>query len=124
MKRIREVFRCDCDGVSHKRMGGFSPVDNYPAARNAQSYAENTLSNCEEAARCTPPMCPWRSFEEPIVYEVLRAYRDCSGAMGGVQPALLLAKNPPRYLLDGLRWYCATLDKISDYDESKKPKDK
>jgi len=55
------MYGCDCDGVSR------SPLD---LGREAEALRGH-IKTIEHVTGHAPPTCPWRSFSEPIVAEVL-----------------------------------------------------
>ena len=60
-----------------------------------------------------PTTCPWMAFADPVVVDVLDAYRACANGMG-VTPALLLPSDPPHHVWMGLQHYCHVMAKAKE----------
>ena len=61
-----------------------------------------------------PDTCPWRSFQEPLVSDVLRAY----GLFESGQMAIWLGADPPNVVVEAVVFYHATVNRVrADRDE-------
>jgi len=106
----RRAWGCDCDGESH-RSGARSGVELAVITRVREGIAK--LVGDE------PPSCPWRSFYDPLVMEVISLVRaEEKGNLGAV-----IGDDPPQLLLDALDVFVrareSTISHI-EYQRSKK----
>ena len=74
--------------------------------------SEQILSGIERATGDRPSGCPWQSFRDPFVGEVLRAYRHWKAG----QLALVWGASPPAALMRGLEVYDAALNAVQAHD--------
>lgn len=82
---------------------------------------ENFLKTIDSETGERPDSCPWMAFHDPLVSEVLKLYRACSGEMGAV-PALAMHLNPSNIAFDGLLFYCGAVNRIraADFERERK----
>lgn len=77
----------------------------------ADDPSEQILGGMEAATGQRTDGCPWRSYEDPFVGEVLRAYRWWkAGQLAAVWP------EPPLALVRGLEVYDAALNAVQSHD--------
>lgn len=74
--------------------------------------SEQILAGIEEAASKRPEGCPWQSFRDPFVGEVLDAYRHWKQR----QLALVWGDDPPAVLMHGIKTYDAFLNAVQAHD--------
>lgn len=66
----------------------------------------------EQSCGEEPTTCPWRAYEDPMIAEVLRAYRWFeSGQLG-----LLLGSDPPNVLVEAIGIYHGALATVRAHD--------
>lgn len=63
-----------------------------------------------------PAECPWRAFEDPIVSEVLDAYRWFESG----QLAIQLGNDPPAILVEAIGVYHGALNRVWSHDRRNK----
>lgn len=74
--------------------------------------SEQVLGGIERATGTRPDGCPWQSFRDPFVGEVLRAYRHWKAG----QLALAWGSDPPAALMRGIEVYDAALNAVQAHD--------
>ncbi len=101
-RKLREGYRCDCDG--RDRVVRVCDVgDGDPS--------EQILAAIEVATGDRPDGCPWRSFRDPFVAEVLSAYRWWKARQLSTR-----WPDPPVALLRGIEVYDAALNAVQVHD--------
>lgn len=84
---------------------------------HADRLADVMLDQIERVTGHRPPTCPWRSFSDPLVGEVLSLYRAVGGATeNGAVPALALPHDPPHRVWQGLNAYASAVSLIRAED--------
>jgi hypothetical protein len=74
--------------------------------------SEQILAGIEEATGTRPDGCPWQSFRDPFVGEVLRAYRHWKAQ----QLTLVWGDDPPAALMRGIEVYDSALNAVQAHD--------
>ena len=66
--------------------------------------------------------CPWWSFEEPGVQEVLEAAYMCQTG-DAIVPAMLLPMDPPQRILEGVRVYARAVAAVREDEHRRRMED-
>lgn len=109
-KRIRECWRCDCDGVSHR-----SGV----RSKGSEQYVVDLMADgIEQLTGYRPPTCPWRAMYDPLVAPVIRAARFGDRGLGH----LATDEDPPAVLIDALGVYLSAREATRNHDDAEEHK--
>lgn len=98
-------MRCPCAGESY-------PLRSIRVTTGEGDPAECILDGCEEATGERPIGCPWQSYSDPYVAEVLRAHRWWRSG----QLADRYAGSIPASIAWGVEVYDAALNSVQVYD--------
>lgn len=103
---LRRSYRCGCDGEAWPRL----PYRVTLAVLESDA-GEQVLTSCSEATGTRPATCPWASFADPYVAEVIRAHRwwkagELSTRYGRV----------PLRIVEGIEVYDAALNAVQVHD--------
>lgn len=88
------MWGCDCDGTSHNR-----PTDHSPADSGIKRHA----MVIERVTGTAPRTCPWRSFYDPLVIEVMNTIPQLEKGIG-------LVDDPPAILVEAIGVYQLALN--------------
>lgn len=96
---IRRSYPCDCNG------------DATPG-RETPRMTDGTLSVIEDVTGHRPPSCPWSAFSDPLVRDVLHAYRFFESG----QLSIGIGDDPPARLVEGIALYHTSVQHLQADD--------
>lgn len=103
--KIRQCWRCDCDGKSHL---------NEERVVGAEKYAVDSMADViERLTGHRPPTCPWRAMQDPLVGPVIRAAKKGERGLGKWLP-----DDPPAILADAVDVYLDARDAVRNRDDA------
>lgn len=112
LKRLRECWRCDCDGVSHEA-GAYVPSAMERTVRGIKDHVKTVTGH-------EPLTCPWRSLYEPLVGEAMKI---AGLADKGLADAYL-GDDPPAILVDAAHAYLCARDATQAHDMEQERKER
>lgn len=79
--------------------------------------ADAALSSIEKVAGARPDTCPWRAYDDPVISDVLRAYKWLEAG----ELCMWLGEDPPNHIIEGLDHY-KTVSNLIEYHEYERQK--
>lgn len=92
---MRASYACDCMGERH-------------VGRESPRMTDGVLDVIENVTGARPPSCPWSAFRDPLVQDVVSAYRFFESG----QLSITVGDDPPPRIVEGVAHYHAAVQHI------------